>query len=95
MEITDTRVVQALLRVQGVELEEMRSSVRAHVPDGGERFLAERGIRLPERVADPARDLADDLPRDRPMRVNGQLMDPLRREFPGARFHINLARLEG
>ena len=95
VEITDTAVVQALLAAKGLGLAEQRASVRAHVLGGSERFLAERGIRLPEAVENPERELPDGVSRDRLARVKQDLLDKLRRDFPEASFRFNLARLEG
>ena len=54
VEISDTAVVEALLGESGITVEELRKSLRAHVLGGSERFLAERGVRLPEAMEDPA-----------------------------------------
>ena len=95
VEITDTAVVQALLAAKGLGLEELRASVRAHVLGGSQRFLAERGIQLPEAVEDPEGELPAGTGRDRLARLKHELMDKLRRDFPEASFRFNLARLEG
>lgn len=95
VEISDTAVVEVLLRESGIALEELRQSVRAHVLGGSERFLAERGVRLPETIEDPARELPDKTPRFRLARLKTELIEKLRREFPDAQFRFNLARLEG
>jgi hypothetical protein len=95
VEISDTAVVEALLSQAGVSLEELRQSVRAHLLGGSERFLAERGIRLPEAIEDPARELPGSVPHFRLARLKTELIDKLRTEFPEAQFRFNLARLEG
>ncbi len=95
VEISDTTVVEALLKSRGVDLGELRQSVRAHVLGGSERFLAERGVRLPEAIEDPERELPAGVPHHRLARVRAQLFENLRGEFPGAQYRINLARLEG
>jgi len=95
VEISDTDVVEALLRALGIELDDLRQSVRAHVLGGSERFLAERGVKLPEAIEDPARELSGDTPHFRIARLKTELIDKLRQEFPGAQFRFNLARLEG
>lgn len=95
IEISDTTVVEALLRTSGVGLEELRQSVRAHVLGGSERFLAERGIRLPDTIEDPERELPAGVSHYRLTRLKAQLFETLRDEFPDAQFRFNLARLEG
>jgi hypothetical protein len=95
VEISDTAVVEALLGQSGVGAEELRQSVRAHVLGGSARFLAERGITLPEAIEDPARELPGGVPHFRLARLKTELIDKLREEFPDAQFRFNLARLEG
>ena len=95
VEISDTAVVEALLGASGIGLQEMRQSIRAHVLGGSERFLAERGVRLPEAIDDPERELPAGIPPFRLARLKTELIDKLRREFPDAQFRFNLARLEG
>jgi hypothetical protein len=95
VEISDTVVVEALLRASGVAAEELRLSVRAHVLGGSERFLTERGVRLPEAIEDPARELPHGTPSSRLMRLKSELIDKMRHEFPDAHFRFNLGRLEG
>ncbi|HYL39544.1 MAG TPA: hypothetical protein VEV17_26740 [Bryobacteraceae bacterium] len=95
VEITDAAVVQALLHSAGVGLEELRESVRAHKPGGSEQFLASRGIRLPDAIEDPARELPGLTERHPLARVKTGIFDVLQRDFPEARFRFNLARLEG
>jgi hypothetical protein len=95
VEISDTAVVEALLGESGITVEELRKAVRAHVLGGSERFLAERGVRLPEAIEDPARELPDASSSFRLARLKTELIDKLRHEFPDAQFRFNLARLEG
>jgi hypothetical protein len=95
VEISDTAVVEALLGESGITVEELRKSLRAHVLGGSERFLAERGVRLPEAMEDPAQELPHGTPSFRLARLKTELIDKLRQEFPDAQFHFNLARLEG
>jgi len=95
VELSDTAVVEALLAASGIGLQEMRQSVRAHVLGGSERFLAERGVRLPAAIDDPERELPAGIPHFRLARLKAELVDKLRREFPDAQFRFNLARLEG
>lgn len=95
VEISDTAVVEVLLRESGIALEELHQSVRAHVLGGSERFLAERGVCLPEVIEDPARELPGGAPHFRLARLKTELIEKLRSEFPDAQFRFNLARLEG
>jgi hypothetical protein len=95
VEISDTAVVEWLLTESGIALEELRQSVRAHVLGGSERFLAERGVRLPEAMEDPAQELPRGAPSFRLARLKTELIDKLSQEFPDAQFRFNLARLEG
>jgi hypothetical protein len=95
VEISDTAVIETLLGKSGIALDELRQSVRAHLLGGSERFLADRGVRLPAAIEDPARELPDGAHGFRLARVKTELIDKLRQEFPDARFRFNLARLEG
>jgi len=95
VEISDTTVVEALLRESGIAVEELRKPVRAHVLGGSERFLAERGVRLPEAIEDPAQELPHGAPHHRLARLKTGLIDKLRPKFPYTQFRFNLARLEG
>jgi len=95
VEISDAAVVQDLLSAAGVSLEEVRTTIRAHKPGESERFLAERGISLPEAVEDPAREVPGVDARHCLARVKTDVFDALAPEFPEARFRFNLARLEG
>ena len=85
VEISDTAVVQSLLAANGVSMNEVRESIRAHRPGGSAQFLAERGIAVPERLEDT----------ERLARLKTELLDVLQAEFPEAQFRFNLARLEG
>ncbi len=82
VEVSDAAVTRALLEHAGVNVEELREPIRAHRPGGSERFLAERGVKLPDAVEDPGRELPEWMPRGRLERVRSQ-------------FRFNLARLEG
>jgi hypothetical protein len=98
VELSDTRVVQPLLAAHGVSSEDIRQSIRAHRLEGSEQFLADRGIVLPSAIADPGRELAGLVTGpalDRLARLNSNLLDPLRSEFPEAQFRFNFTRLEG
>jgi hypothetical protein len=94
VEISDTPIVDALLAEAGIGLGELRQAVRAHVLGGSGRFLAERGVKLPEAIKDPARELPA-VPHIRLARIKTELIDKLAEEFPEAQFRFNLSRLEG
>lgn len=76
--------------------------VRAHLPGAAERFLAERGVRLPSSIADPGTELRD-LARGHRLEsamvrlglLKEHVFDGLQADFPEAVFRFNLARLEG
>lgn len=102
VEISDLTITEALLASAGCSREQVRQSVRAHVPGSSERFLADRGLTLPADVANPAVELKDlsqehglGAQLSRLVLLNERLLDALRTEFPEARFRFNLARLEG
>jgi hypothetical protein len=95
VEISDAAVTRALLEKAGVRVEELRESIRAHRQGGSERFLEERGIKLPDAIEDPTRELPEWTPGGRLELVRTGVFEVLRREFPEARFRFNLARLEG
>jgi hypothetical protein len=95
VEITDSAVVQSLLAKAGVPVDQLRQSIRAHKPGESEKFLAERGVRLPEAIDDPAREIPGLDPLHPLARTKPEILDPLARDFPEAQFRFNLARLEG
>ena len=95
VEVSDAAVIQGLLKTAGIDVEEVRAVIRAHKPGESERFLAERGIILPDSVGDPAKDIWGVDARHRLARVKTDIFDPLAREFREACFQFNLARLEG
>jgi len=95
VEISDAGMTQELLAQAGVRAEELRKAIRAHKPGESERFLAERGVKLPGEVQDPAREIADVTTEHRLARVKTDVFDILTGEFAKARFRFNLARLEG
>ena len=95
VEISDVSLSEALLNAAGVNREEVRQMVRAHIPGGSERFLAQRGIHLPSAVLSPKDELPASLPQQRLQQIKEQLFDTFQSEFPEAEFRFNLARLEG
>ena len=95
VEVSDTAVVQDLLSAAGLPVEAIRAAIRAHKPGESERFLAERGVKLPEAVQDPSKELPGVDARHRLARVKTDVFDALAPQFPEASFRFNLARLEG
>lgn len=81
VEFTDVTAVEAAVDAAGVSREDVRESIRAHHLGGTERFLRERGIVFPVDV--------------RHAMLESHVIDPLRAEFPEARYAVNSARLEG
>ncbi len=97
VEVSDTGIIQTLLKAHGVDPEQVHQSIRAHRLGGSEQFLSERGIALPNSVADPAGELHR-LPAPQVTwltRLKAELFEVLQTEFPEAQFRFNLARLEG
>lgn len=98
VEVSDTEVVAALLRSQGVEPEAAREEIRAHEIGGSNDFLARHGLALPRgRLATLAPTLA---PLPRPLRarieaLDEELLEVLARRFPAVSFGCDLSRLEG
>jgi hypothetical protein len=95
VEVSDCPTVQRLLAEAGVPVAEPGQSIRAHRPGESERFLAERGVKLPEAVEDPAREIPGVTELHPLGRVKTEIFEPFEREFPEAQFRFNLARLEG
>lgn len=84
VEISDLTLTEALLAERGISRDDVRQAVRAHWPGSSEKFLAARGIELPDRLDDARLSL-----------VQERVFDLLRAEFPEARFGFSLGRLEG
>ncbi len=101
VEISDPAITAALLESHGISQEQVRASIRAHRVGGSERFLAEHGVSLPDRVEDPVHELAEVAERHNlsgPLHRLAALKDRIAeilREFPGAQLRFNFARLEG
>jgi len=99
--VSDTDVVRALLRASGVDPAVFAGVVHAVDVDRGAGALAAHGVRLPERIEDPARDLSgiDDpagrTGRARLARVAAEVFPPLAAEFPAIRFRIDGSRVAG
>jgi hypothetical protein len=89
VEITDLAATEGLLASAGVSREDVRKAVRAHIVGGSERFLAERGIKLPS-TSDDSVAAAPRLGL-----LQAPVIGSLRTEFPEAEFRFTLARLEG
>jgi hypothetical protein len=88
VEFADLRITEALLESAGVSREDVRAAVRAHAPGSGERFLRERGVSLPEDVADTEAHPSLAL-------LKRRVVEPLEAGYPEAQIRINLVRLEG
>jgi hypothetical protein len=85
VEFSDLAQTAALLDAAGVTREEVRASVRAHLPGSGERFLAARGISIPEDAPlSPRLEL-----------VRSEVAARLAPEYPEAQFRFRLGRIEG
>jgi hypothetical protein len=95
VEISDGAITRALLEKAGVRVEELRESIRAHRLGGSARFLEERGVKLPDAIEEPSREVPEWTPRERLELVRTGVFEVLRRKFPEAQFRFNLARLEG
>jgi hypothetical protein len=89
VEVSDLTVTEALLNAAGFSRQDVRSSVRAHIPGSSQRFLEERGIELPSNLVEP--------PAQQPHLIafKERVFDFLAAEFPEAQFRFNFARLEG
>jgi hypothetical protein len=81
VEFTDMNAVEETLAAAGVGRDEVRESIRAHRLGGSETFLRERGIALAQESRHPL--------------LESGVIEPLRDEFPAARFRVNQQRLEG
>lgn len=94
VEISDTRIVSALLREHGVDDERLRGHV-SPVEDSSAN--ARLGLALPAAHEDPARALPPGRPRDleRMARVEERVLAPLRRAFPGTETRFDFQKLHG
>jgi hypothetical protein len=95
-QVTDTEVVRWLLGRAGLDLEALRSEIRAHHFGGSAAFLASRGVKLPERAEEAL--AFGDLPvrlRARLERLEAQVCAPLRASHPEVAVGVDLTRLEG
>ncbi|HEY2514945.1 MAG TPA: hypothetical protein VGI39_28965 [Polyangiaceae bacterium] len=98
VQISDTEVVSGLLRLHGVDVEEVRREVRAHRLGGSAEFLQERGVRLPVGRGARLADAVANLPRlfsARVARLDEEILTPLAAAFPRVSFACDLGRLEG
>ena len=95
-QVTDTEVVRWLLGRARLDLEAVRSEVRAHHFGGSAGFLAARGVKLPASAAEAL--AIPELParlRARLARLESLVCYPLRAEHPDAEVAVDLTRLEG
>jgi hypothetical protein len=97
VEISDTRVVAALLERRGLARDEVRQVVRAHAIGAAEELLARRGLELPRDVRDPDGELGDldgcAFEVARLSRIRKEMGTAL--SARGVRFAIDAGRLEG
>ncbi|MFY0571329.1 hypothetical protein ACN28E_46905 [Archangium lansingense] len=94
IELSDTRVMRALLESAGVPLE----SLRGHVsPMKFDEELKRRGLSLPGPVTEPLKVLDGDLRRlgERMERLRTGVLEPLAARFPGMEGRFDFARLHG
>jgi hypothetical protein len=102
VEISDTEAVTGLMERAGIQRDEIRGRVKAHALGSSKSLLEELGVRLPQFVEDPERELPD-LAKNvatrgviaRLVRVRERVIEPLRAEFPGVPIRFDLSRLEG
>jgi hypothetical protein len=102
VEISDTRITEALLAASPGAREAVRESVRAHRPGASARVVESFGLTLPSAIVDPAPELdrlaaAHGVARERfrLATVKAHVVDELSPRYPEAQFRFNLARLEG
>jgi len=81
VEFSDMIAAEAALTAAGVTRDEVRKSIAAHRLGGSERFLRDHGVTALPDAAHPLLESA--------------VIEPLRPEFPEARFRVNQERLEG
>jgi hypothetical protein len=84
VEVSDLSITEELLAESGVTRAGIRASIRAHNVGGSERFLAERGVKLPA-----------EMEHLRLARVREAVFAPLQVDYPEAEFRFKLDRLEG
>jgi hypothetical protein len=102
VELSDVRMIKVLLASAGISHDEVRQSVRAHLPGSSRQFLIERNIALPTDIVDPGVELKELAQRNRlEVQLAGltllkqHVFEPLQAQFPEAGFRFNMARLEG
>lgn len=94
IELSDTRVMRALLTSAGVPLE----SLRGHVsPMKFDEELKRRGLKLPGAVTEPLKVLDGELRRlgERMERLRTGVLEPLATRFPGTEGRFDFSRLHG
>lgn len=96
LDVSDTRLVRALLRAGGFPLE----SLKGHVsPSQWPAELARRGIQLPGLVDDPTRIAAPSAEAgqllERLQKIRTDVLEPLQTRFPRVRMQFDLSRLHG
>ncbi len=93
VEVSDTRVVRALIEARGVDPIAVAEAVRGHRPGSGERLLADAGVIVPRSLDDLEREPAGApfLPRLR--KLEAEVFGPLAERHPGAELAFDLGRL--
>jgi hypothetical protein len=101
LDVSDAGLSGALASALGLD-DEVRERVRAHRPGSGQALLSDRGVTLPEPLADPEGALArlsERLPIEAParrlLRMRDALAGPIAERFPQAELRFDLSRLEG
>jgi hypothetical protein len=89
VELADTGLIDLL----GIAREEIARSIRAH-NHAADKLLENRKLPLPRHLDDPA-SLPDSPSKLRLSRAHEQIILPLAKEFPEAKFGYDLHRLEG
>ncbi len=98
VEVSDTEVVAAVLRVRCVDPAAAREEIRAHELGGSKDFLARHGLDLPSGRLDALRPAVSALARplrERVERLDEEVLEVLARRFPAVSFAVDLGRLEG
>jgi hypothetical protein len=93
LEVSDTRIVLALLAERGADL----AKLRGHVSPMQKNTASRLGVDLPPPDPDPARAMPPGRPRDleRLARVEREVFTPLRANHPGVETRFDLGKLHG
>jgi hypothetical protein len=93
VEVSDTRIVLALLAERGANMEQLRGHISPTAPNAADRL----GVDLPPPDSDPARALPPDRPRDleRLRRIERDVFARLRTEHPSLVTRFDMRKLHG